>query len=211
MNVPPVCRPHTSTPSSNTILSRDLSDSDSEGSDPDLAVDEVDIDEHSEDEDDRAAHEFLRATPTATDVFTDGPQAILPYNHHGFAELGRDGSVLQAHYAWNRTPKAPAPSRIQRVPSVNLPPPPPPPLPPPPPQEDPESNSRTLGSYPPQWQEVIGYAKLSFRAYVAGTNGFPDSLSGVEEARECLDDALAVHLEGGGAVEPGKSNTNART
>ena len=34
MNVPPVRQPHTSTPSSNTSLSRDLSDSDSEGSDP---------------------------------------------------------------------------------------------------------------------------------------------------------------------------------
>ena len=113
--------------------------------------------------------------------------------------------MLQAHYTQNRTPKAPVPSRIQRVPSVNLPPPPPP-LPPPP-QEDPDNTPRTFGSYPPQWQEVIGYAKLSFRACIAGTNGFPDALSGVEEARECLSDALEVHLEGGGMVEPGKLNT----
>ena len=109
--------------------------------------------------------------------------------------------MLQAHYARNRTPKAPNPSRIRRAPSV---------APPPPTQEQGGSNaaSRTLSSYPPQWQEVIGYAKQSFRAYIAGTNGFPDTLTGVKEARECLDEALAVHLEDGGIVEPGKPNVN---
>ena len=97
-------------------------------------------------------------------------------------------------------PKAPSPSRIRRLPPV---------APPPPTQEHGgSSTSRTLSSYPPQWQEVIGYAKRSFRAYIARTNGFPDALTGVEEARECLDDALAVHLEDGGIVEPGKLNVN---
>ena len=111
-------------------------------------------------------------------------------------ELGNDASVLQAHYARNRTPKAPNPSRIQCSPSVN-------PLPPPPQQEN-TNASCTLSSYPPQWQEVICYAKQSFRAYVAGKNGFPDALTGVQEARECLEDALAVHLDDGGIVEPGQ-------
>ena len=109
--------------------------------------------------------------------------------------------MLQAHYARNRTPKAPNPSHVRCAPLV---------APPPPTQEQGGSNtaSHTLSSYPPQWQEVINYAKRSFRAYIAGTNGFPDALTGVEEARECLDDALAVHLEDGGSVEPGKLNVN---
>ena len=61
--------------------------------------------------------------------------------------------------------------------------------------------ARTFNSYPPQWQEVISHAKQTFRAYVAGQDGFPDAVKGVEEAREYLEDALAVHCEGGGTVE----------
>ena len=63
--------------------------------------------------------------------------------------------------------------------------------------------SRTLESYPPSWQEVITYAKRAFRAYVAGQCGFPDPVSSVHEARECLEDALEVHKEDRGTVEPG--------
>ena len=97
-------------------------------------------------------------------------------------------------------PKAPKQLRIRRIPSANVAaPPPPPPLPP-----GSDDNSRNLGSYPPQWQEVIGYAKRSFRAYIAGKNGFPDAVTGVQEAREYLEEALAVHLENGSTVEPGK-------
>lgn len=44
-----------------------------------------------------------------------------------------------------------------------------------------------------------------FRAYIAGTNGFPDAVTGVREAREYLEDALATHIEGGSTVEPGMS------
>ena len=118
-------------------------------------------------------------------------------------ELGNDNSVLQAHYARNRTPKAPTASRIQRMqPNNTLPPP----L-----QGSPNNTSRTFSSYPPQWQEVITYAKQSFRAYIAGQNGFPDPLDGVKEARECLDNALAAHLEDAGVVEPGKLNLNSHT
>ncbi|KAF9780419.1 hypothetical protein BJ322DRAFT_1220931 [Thelephora terrestris] len=175
-----------------------LSDPESDGGDADIAQDDdIEIDERSDDEDDRAAHEFLRSEPTATNPFANGSPMVLPYSHQGFSELGNDTSVLQAHYARNCTPKAPNPSRIQRSPSVN-------PLPPPPQQEN-TNTSRTLSTYPPQWQEVICYAKQSFRAYVAGKNGFPDALTGVQEARECLDDALAVHLDDGGVVEPGQT------
>jgi hypothetical protein len=117
-------------------------------------------------------------------------------------ELGCDKSVLQAHYARNRTPKAPNPSRIRRAPPATVPPP----LPPP--RGTPNNAPRTLSSYPPHWQEVISYAKLSFRSHVAGTDGFPDALTGVEQAKECLEDALAVHLEERGVVEPGKSSTS---
>lgn len=79
------------------------------------------------------------------------------------------------------------------------------------PQDNLNNAPRTLSSYPPQWQAVIGYAKQSFRAYVAGQDGFPDPLNGVKEAQECLEDALAIHLEDMGAVEPGKLNVNVCT
>lgn len=103
--------------------------------------------------------------------------------------------MLQAHYARNRTPKAPNPSRIRRTPAAN---PPPPPIP----RSD--NTPRTYTSHPEQWQQVISHAKRTFRAYIAGQDGFPDAVQGVEEARECLEDALAVHLEEGGTVEPSK-------
>ncbi|KAF9786188.1 hypothetical protein BJ322DRAFT_1020281 [Thelephora terrestris] len=191
------------TPTLNNNFGHNSTESDEDDSDADVGQDDdLDIDEASDGEDDRAAHELLRAAPTTTHILADGPPAILPYGHSGFAvfminELGNDSSVLQAHYARNRTPKAPNPSRVRRTPSVTLPPsfqle-----------QEGSGTAPRTLGSYPSQWQDVINYAKRSFRAYVAGENGFPDPLTGVEEARECLDDALAVHLEDGGVVEPG--------
>jgi len=59
-------------------------------------------------------------------------------------------------------------------------------------------------SYPKQWQTVIERARRSFRVYMASRAGFPDAVSGLEVARECLNNALSLHLEGGGAVEPGK-------
>lgn len=107
--------------------------------------------------------------------------------------------MLQAHYARNRVPKAPHPSHIRRTPSTN-----PPPHPPPPPPGNTGNVTCTFSSYPDKWQEVISHAKLTFRAYIAGQDGFPDAVKGVEEARECLEDALAVHLEEGGIVEPSK-------
>lgn len=105
--------------------------------------------------------------------------------------------MLQAHYARNRTPKAPNPSRTRRAPESSPPSPPSPNL---------DSDTRKLNSYPSCWQEVINYAKQTFRAYIAGQDGFPDGVRGMEEARECLDDALAVYLEDGGRVEPGTLN-----
>ena len=45
-----------------------------------------------------------------------------------------------------------------------------------------------------------------FRAYIAGKNGFPDVVTGVRVARECLEHALASHLEGGATVEQGMLN-----
>ena len=48
--------------------------------------------ERSDDEDDRAAHEFLRKAVdvpadgmTATDVHADAAPGILPYDHYGFS------------------------------------------------------------------------------------------------------------------------------
>ena len=68
-----------------------------------------------------------------------------------------------------------------------------------------------FNSYPPQWQEVIGHTKQTFRTYVTGQDGFPDAVKGVEEAQEYLKDALAVHLEGGGAVESSTLNEYTHT
>ena len=50
-----------------------------------------------------------------------------------------------------------------------------------------------------------------FRAYIAGKNGFPDAVTGVKEAREYLEDALAVHIKSGVTVEPGMSKRRVHT
>lgn len=73
------------TPSLDTGSGHDLGNSDSDESDADVTQsNEPEIDEHSDDEDDRAAHEFLHAAPTATNLPTPSPE-ILPYNHQGFS------------------------------------------------------------------------------------------------------------------------------
>jgi len=51
---------------------------------------------------------------------------------------------------------------------------------------------------------VINNAKKTFRTYIAGKNGFPSPPEAVEEARKCLEDALAVHREEGKPVEASK-------
>ena len=109
-------------------------------------------------------------------------------------DLGSDQSVLQNHYRRNRPPRAPV---FQPVPAT---------LHPhllQPPADDP--NPRNLESYPTQWQEIISNAKRSFRAYIAGTCGFPDGANGVQEAREYLADAAEVYLEEGGTLGQGDS------
>ena len=65
--------------------SQNPTDPESDGSNTDTTQDEPDIDERSDDEDKRAAHRFLLASPTATDVPTNSPLTILPYNHQGFS------------------------------------------------------------------------------------------------------------------------------
>lgn len=109
-------------------------------------------------------------------------------------ELGKDVSVLQNHYSRNRPP---------RPPLFRDPPPTPSPMLGEKPRRNADQPQHTLESYPPQWQEVIGCAKRAFRAYVAGQCGFPDPVSGVKEAKECLQDAIEVHTEEGGMLEPG--------
>jgi len=61
----------------------DSGDSGSEVDSDSAQNDEPDIDERSDDEDDRMAHELLRAAPTVARDFAD-PLTILPYNHQGF-------------------------------------------------------------------------------------------------------------------------------
>jgi hypothetical protein len=108
-------------------------------------------------------------------------------------DVGAEQSVLQNHYDRNRPPRAP---RFQPVRTVQNSPQLPPPA-------DANSKSRTIESYPLQWQEVIGCAKRAFRAYVAGQCGFPEGANGAREAKECLEDAIEVHFDEGGILEPG--------
>lgn len=61
-----------------------------------------------------------------------------------------------------------------------------------------------IASYAKQWQVVIERARRLFRVYMAAKDGFPDAASGLEVAYKCLNDALSLHLEGGGVVEPSK-------
>ena len=103
--------------------------------------------------------------------------------------------VLQSHYSWNRPPK---PLTFRHSPFT---------LPPAAPRKkahpDTSLHPCTLESYPPQWQEVIGCAIHSFHAYIADQHRFPDAVSGVQEGRKCLQDAIKVHAEEGGMLEPG--------
>lgn len=84
------------TPLPNNTSSCTLNDAESDESDADVGQDDnvdidqdddLDIDERSDGEDDRAAHEFLRAMPTTTNVLAGSPSAILPYGHSGFAVM----------------------------------------------------------------------------------------------------------------------------
>ena len=91
---------------------------------------EMEIDEISDGEDDRRAHELLQAAPVEARLMGGSSPISLPYDNHNFAvcfivykyaaitdphatqELGADQSVLQQHYARNRTPKAPVPQPV---------------------------------------------------------------------------------------------------
>ena len=72
-------------PPPETDPSSDTADSDAEELDTDLTLaHDLDIDERSDDEDDRAAHELLRAAPAVTQVIaSDTP--VLSYGHQGFS------------------------------------------------------------------------------------------------------------------------------
>lgn len=128
-------------------------------------------------------------------------QCVLVCQHltitrsHTMQELSSDQSVLQQHYTRNRTPKAPPPVPLRRPLA---------PVPPPAPSQPPSDGRLTLDACPPLWREVITNAKKTFRAYLAGTNGFPNPAEAVEEARQCLEDSLAVLNEERRTVEPSK-------
>lgn len=55
---------------------------------------------------------------------------------------------------------------------------------------------------------MIDNAKKTFRVHLAGTNGFPNPLEALQEAHECLEDALEVHHEEGKPVETSKHNSH---
>jgi hypothetical protein len=84
--VPPIRSSPALTPPSDANLVHDPSDPESDGSNPNAGQsDEPDIDELSEDEDDRAAHRLLRATPITAGAPVHSSPANLPYNHQGFS------------------------------------------------------------------------------------------------------------------------------
>ena len=177
------------------------------------------IDETSDSEDERRAHELLQAAPTQATAMGGNTLVLLPYDNRDFAvrftvcehpaptsshtmqELSSDQSVLQQHYTRNKTLKAPAPVPLQRRPA---------PVSTSTPSQPPSDGRLTLDAYPPLWREVIANAKKTFRAYLAGTNGFPNPAEAVEEARECLEDALAVLHEEQRMVEASKWNHYSR-
>ncbi|KAF9784420.1 hypothetical protein BJ322DRAFT_1109133 [Thelephora terrestris] len=202
----PPSRPHTSSP---PLPGAELSDS---NSDNDAEADDLDIDEQSDDEDDRRAQVFLQnssnqlpvapvsqspapAAQVTTATATPQPQPATQ-GHLSFANVGAEESVLQNHYNRNHPPRAPRFQQIQVAPRSLK-------RQPPPPVDVVDTSPRTLEHYPPQWQEVITNAKRAFRAYVAGTCGFPDGVEGMDEARECLQDAVEVYCDEGGSLEPG--------
>lgn len=82
---PPAHLPLACLPLSSADSTPDLSDSDSDASNNgDGQGHYSNIDEHSDDEDDRAAHELLRAAPVVVQDPAN-PSAILPYGYQGFA------------------------------------------------------------------------------------------------------------------------------
>ena len=111
-------------------------------------------------------------------------------------KLSLDQLVLQQHHLRNRIPKAPV-----HLPQISLAPPQPIPAPLPTLSQPASERHPTLDTCPPSWREVINNTKKTYQVYLAGTNGFPDSPEAVQEARECLADALAVHCEEGKTVE----------
>lgn len=81
--VPPTRLPPLPPPEANP--GSETSESDSEELDVELAQDhEPEIDERSDDEDDRAAHELLRAAPVTTPAVPSNPP-VLSYGHQGFS------------------------------------------------------------------------------------------------------------------------------
>ena len=87
-HIPPLVSPPplTRIPLPETNSSSHLSDSEcGENDSDDPRTYEPEIDERSEDEDDRVAHQLLRAAmPVVTPVVTNNPP-ILSYNHEGFS------------------------------------------------------------------------------------------------------------------------------
>ena len=72
-------------PPPETDPSSDTANSDAEELDTDLTLaHDLDIDERSDDEDDRAAHELLRAAPAVTQVIASNTP-VLSYGHRGFS------------------------------------------------------------------------------------------------------------------------------
>jgi hypothetical protein len=61
-----------------------------------------------------------------------------------------------------------------------------------------------MAFYPKRWKNVIEWAKQYFRVYIACKSGFPNNLVGLQEAKDLLLKALALHQSQGlGDVEPG--------
>jgi len=66
-------------------------------------------------------------------------------------------------------------------------------------------NSKKLGFYPPQWQDVLESAQKLWRQWMALECGFPERANEahLDQAMQCITDALRQHQEAGNKVEDG--------
>lgn len=64
-------------------------------------------------------------------------------------------------------------------------------------------HSTQLQFYPPVWRDILEIAKAKFRLYLTSVKPFPNRGEGVDEAAECLLEAVAEHRDAVKKVEPG--------
>ena len=69
--------------------------------------------------------------------------------------------------------------------------------------EDREGNGdpTQLKFYPPRWHDLLEHAKELFRCFLSNVNGFPSHEVGLQEAKDCINEALEEFSEAGKEIE----------